>query len=935
MLEGSDPAGGWSAAGAPRPGLLVGREAECETLDRLLADVRGGESRVLVLRGEAGAGKSALLDHLVARSSGCRVVAATGVRSEMELPFAAVHQLCLPMLDLLDSLPEPQRHALGTAFGMRPGPAPDQFLISLAVLTLLAQAADERPLVCVIDDAQWLDRASAQILAFVARRLKAENAACVFAVRETAGSDVLPGLPVLEVGGLRDTDARTLLGRVLPGPLDEEVRDRILFEARGNPLALIELPRTVREGGFVAAARRSLPDRLENGFQRRLDGLPADSRTVLLLAAAEPLGDPALLRRAADVLGVDVAAAGEAGELVDFGDRVRFRHPLVRSAVYDAAVPRERRRAHRALADATDAATDPDRRAWHRAHGAAHPDEGIAAELERSAGRAQARGGLAAAAAFLERAAALTPDAGRQAERALNAARVKLLAGAPASALELLAAAEAGPLSELQQANADLLRARLAYVTDRGSDAPPILVKAAKRLEPIDVRLSRATYLDAMSAAIFTGRLARPGGGTPEVASAAGAAPRPPHPPGAPDLLLDGFAALFNEGYAAAAPVLRRALAAFPGGTSAEEGLRWMWPACIAAIHTWEDALWEALSGRFVELARGAGALSELPLALTMRAHLLLYTGDLAAAGALIDELRAAIEATGGSLADYGAMTLAALRGREAEAAALIEATTADVTRRGEGIGITAAELATAVLGNGLGRYREAMIAARRAASQERDPGLANWAAVELIEAAARSGESEAAAGALRRMSEIAAVSGTDWALGVEARSRALLADDEAAEPLYQESITRLGRTRMRPDLARAHLLYGEWLRRGRRRTEARENLRTAFDLFTEIGMAAFADRSARELQATGETARRRDVAGAGPLTPQETQIAKLARTGLTNKEIATRLFVSPRTVEYHLRKVFAKLGITSRHQLEGLPDAEDFGSGARPARAP
>ncbi|MFI0451994.1 ATP-binding protein [Actinomadura sp. 6N118] len=897
----------------------MGRDVECETLDQLLADVRGGESQVLVLRGEAGAGKSALLDHLVAKSSGCRVVAATGVRSEMELAFAAVHQLCVPMLDLLDSLPEPQHEALGTAFGMRAGPAPDQLLISLAVLNLLAQAADERPLVCVIDDAQWLDSASAQILTFVARRLKAESVACVFAVRDTGETDVLSGLPVLEVGGLRDTDARTLLSRVVAGPLDEEVRDRILFEARGNPLALLELPRTVPEGGFVAAPRWSLPDRLEDGFQRRLNDLPSDSLMVLLLAAAEPLGDPSLLRRAADVLGVDVTAADEADELIDFSDRVRFRHPLVRSAVYDSAAPRERRRAHRALAEATDAVTDSDRRAWHRAHGAAHPDEGIAAELERSAGRAQARGGLAAAAAFLERAAALTPDAGRQAERALDAARVKLLAGAPDSALKLLAAAESGPLSELQQANADLLRARLAYVTDRGRDAPPILVKAAQGFEPVDVRLSRATYLDAMSAAVFTGRLARPGGGTLEVAKAAGAAPRLPHPPRAPDLLLDGFVALFNEGYMAAAPILRRALAAFPDGTSADEELRWMWPACIAAVHTWDDDLWEALSGRFVELARGVGALSELPLALTMRAHLLLYTGDLAAAGALIDEAQAVIEVTGSSLAGYGAMTLAALRGREAEASALIETTTKDVTRRGEGIGITAAELATAVLGNGLGRYREAMIAARRGASHERDPGLANWAAVEFIEAATRSGKNEAAAGALHRISEVAAVSGTDWALGVEARSRALLADEEVAEPLYQESITRLGRTRIRPDLARAHLLYGEWLRRERRRAQARENLRTAFDLFTEIGMTAFADRAARELQATGETARKLAVEAAGPLTPQEAQIAKLARTGLTNKEIATRLFVSPRTVEYHLRKVFTKLGITSRHQLEDL----------------
>ncbi|MFI0447484.1 ATP-binding protein [Actinomadura sp. 6N118] len=924
MSQKSDSGDGRSAAGAGgtlRPASLLGREAECRTLDRLLADVRGGESRVLVLRGEAGVGKSALLDHLVARSSGCRVVAATGVQAEMELAFAAVHQLCLPMLDLLDSLPEPQHDALGTAFGMRAGPAPDQFLISLAVLNLLAQAADERPLVCVIDDIQWLDRASAQVLTFVARRLMAESVACVFAVRDSGETDVLPGLPVMEVGGLRDADARTLVSRVVPGPLDEEVRDRILYESRGNPLALLELPKAASAGGFVAAATgQSLSSRIEAGFQRRLNGLPADGRMMLLLAAAEPLGDTALLWRAADMIGIDAAAVDEADELIDFSDRVRFRHPLVRSAVYNAAVPRERRQAHRALAEATDAATDPDRRAWHRAHSAAHPDEGIAAELERSAGRAQARGGLAAAAAFLERAVELTPDARRRAERALDAARAKHLAGKPESTLALLATAETGPLGELQQARIDLLRAQLAFVTNRGSDAPPLLVKAAKRLEPIDAGLSRATYLDAMSAAMFAGRLARPGGGMLEVASAAGAAPRPLHAPRAPDLLLDGFAALFNEGCAAAVPILRRALAAFGGGMSADEELRWMWLACVAALHIWDDDRWEALSGRYVELVRSVGALSELPLALTMRAHLLLFTGDLTAAGSLIDEVRAATEATGSNLAPYGAITLAALRGREAEASALIEVTTKDVTRRGEGVGITTAELATTVLNNGLGRYSEAMIAAQRAVVHERDLGVSNWAAVELIEAATRSGTSESAAGALRRLAEITGASGTDWALGVEARSRALLTEGEAAECLYQESITHLGRTRFRSDLARAHLLYGEWLRRERHRTQARQNLRTAFDLFTEIGMKAFADRAARELQATGETARKRNIETTEQLTPQEAQIARLARTGLTNKEIATRLYVSPRTVEHHLRKVFTKLGVASRHQLEELP---------------
>ncbi|MFG2014643.1 ATP-binding protein [Actinomadura geliboluensis] len=913
MPEKSDSASGRSAFGMERPPPLVGRAAERGMLERLLTDVRSGGSPVLVLRGAAGIGKSALLDHLTAEAAGCRVAAAAGVRTEMELPFAAVHQLCVPMLDLLDGLPARQRHALGTAFGMRAGPVPDPSVLGAAVLGLLARAAEQHPLVCVVDDAQWLDPASARLLTEAARGLAVASAALVFAVREPAKADVLPGLPALEVGGLLDDDARMLISRAVPGPLDERVRDRILSEARGNPRALLELPRTVSAGGFpTAATGAAAPDRL----RRKLDGLPPGAQTVLLLAAADPAGDPDLLRRASALLGADTAALDAAGELVEVGDPVRFRDPFDRSAVYGAAGPRERRRVHRALAEATGDA-DADRRAWHRAHGAAHPDEGIAADLERSAGRARERGGLPAAAAFLERAAALTPEAGRQAERVLAAAEAAHLAGALASARALLAAAGTGPLGRLQQARADVLRGRLDFAAHRGGDAPLLLVRAAERLEPLDAGRARAAYLDAVSAAMFAGRLARPGGGVQEVARAAGAAPRPPHAPRASDLLLDGFAILGKEGTAAAAPVLRQALAAFGDGLSADEELGRLWPACVAAWHLWDDARLVELSARFVELARGAGALGELPLALTMRAQVLLLTGDLAAAEALIDEVPDALEAAGGRLAPYGALALAALRGREAETSALVEATAAEAAERGEGLGIAAAELATAVLGNGLGRYGDALASAERAAGHERDPGVGNWAAVELVEAAARSGSGEAAAGALRRVTETTAAGGTDWALGVAARSRALLADDADAERLHLESIDRLGRTRVRADLARAHLLYGERLRRERRRAEAREHLRAALDLFTGSGMAAFAHRAARELRATGEAVRERTAETAEALTPREAEIAGLARAGLTNKEIATRLYVSPRTVEHHLRQVFTKLGITSRHQLE------------------
>ena len=826
------------------------------------------------------------------------------------------------MLNRVGRLPAPQRDALQIAFGMSAGSAPNRFLIGLAVLGLLSDVAEQRPLLCLIDNEQWLDRASAQILAFVARRLGSESVGLVFSVR--VPGDELARLPELAVAGLSDTDARLLLDSALTAPLDARIRDLIVAEAHGSPLALLELPRglTAEElaGGFGFPGAVLSLGSVEDSFRQRRDALPAETRRLLVLATASPAGNAAVVWRAARRLGISDEAAAPAAEagLAEFGSRVRFRHPLVRSMIYQSASPAERREAHRALAEVTDGAADADRRAWHLAEAARGPDEAVAGELERSAGRARARGGLAAAAAFLERAATLTPEPARRAERALAAADTKFRVGAFEAAVDLLAMAEAGPLSELQRASVDFLRARFALATNRGSDAAPLLLKAAKRLEPIDAGLSRAAYLDAMSAAMFAGRLARPGGGMREAALAASTAPRPVHAPRAPDLLLDGLVALANEEYAAAVPILRRALASYGVGMSTDDELRWMWVACVAAMHIWDDDLWVALARRYVELARKAGALSELPYALTMRAYQLVLTGDLASAGPLIDEIRATVDATEINLTAFAAiLTLVAGRGGEAEASALIEATTTDVTARGEGIGITCAELATALLNNGLGRYREAMSAAERAVGHEGDLVVANWALVELIEAAARDGKSEAAAGALRRVTEIAAADGTDWAVGVAARSRALLAEGEAAERLYLDSITHLGRTRVRGELARAHLLYGEWLRRQGRRADAREQLRTAHGMLETMGMAAFAERAGHELRATGATARKRTVVTTPELTAQETLIALLARDGLSNPAIGARLFISARTVQYHLGKVFAKLDITSRSQLD------------------
>ena len=905
---------------------LIGRDAERDTLDKFVAAVRAGDSQAVVVSGEAGVGKSALLDYLAGNGSGCRIARAAGVQSEMELPFAGLHQLCAPMLDSLQRLPPPQRDAVRTAFGMSAGPAPDRFLVGLGVLSLLSEVAEERPLVCVVDDEQWLDRASAQVIGFVARRLVAESVGMVFAVRTP--SSELAGLTELRVEGLHEADARTLLDAALTGPLDARVRDQILAETQGNPLALLELPRglTTQQlaGGFGFPGAVRLSGGIDESFRQRVGLLPEQTRRLLLIAAAEPVGDPVLVWRAAAKLGIDLGAAAPAVEagLVEFGTRVRFRHPVVRSVVYGSALPQERQAVHGALAEGTDAQLDPDRRAWHRANAAPGPDEAVAAELERCADRARARGGVAAAVAFLERATMLTLDPARRTERALDAAGANLQAGAFDAVRHMLSLAEAGAITDLQQARIDLLAAGLAFVTNRGSDAPSLLLKAAKRLEQIDPELSRASYLQAFSAAMMAGRLAL-GGGVLEVARAVGAAPPPLHATRASDLFLDGLAAHFEEGFEAGLPILRSALEVFGIGMSVDEQLRCHWVAGVGAPHLWDDERWHLLSERHVQLARGVGALTDLPLALSMRAFTMLFAGDMTGAACLVGEIQVVMDATGSHLAPYAELGLAALRGEQAEAAALIDATIREVNLRGGGIGIAVAEWWNAVLNNGLGSYEKAMQAAQRATSYSVELVVPGWAEVELVEAAVRSGHDDVAADALRRLAERTTPCGTDWARGVEARSRALLSESEAAERLYLESIESLGNTRIRTELARAHLLYGEWLRRERRRIDARAQLRIAHKMLEAMGMEAFAERARRELRATGETARKRSVAtGDTQLTAQEAQVARMARDGLTNAEIGARLFISPRTAQYHLRKVFTKFGIESRGQLDAvLPD--------------
>jgi DNA-binding CsgD family transcriptional regulator len=892
----------------------------------MIAAVREGESRVLVVRGDAGVGKSALLDHLARSARNVSVLRAVGVESEMELAFATLHQLCMPLLDRLSRLPDPQHKALQTVFGIRAGVPPDRFLVGLAVLSLMSDVSEERPLLCVVDDAQWLDRASAQVLGFVARRLLAESIALVFGARQPGRE--LHGLPELEITGLPVADARALLDSATPSRLDQHIRDRIVAESRGNPLALLELPRglTVTEmaGGFGLLQAGSLPGHIEQIFLTRIEALPADSRQLLLVAAAEPVGDPALVWRAAERLGVTpaVAMAGGTDGLLSVDARMTFRHPLVRSAVYRAADAADRRAAHSALAAVTDAQVDPDRRAWHLAAAAVEPDDAVATELEQSADRAEARGGLAAAAAFLQRSVELTPDPARRTGRALSAAQAGLAAGSFGTALELLEIAEAGTLDEFGQARADLLRAEAAFAQRRGSDAPPLLLRAARTLESLDARLARDTYLDAWSAALFAGRLAT-AGDLREVSRAARAAPRPEGSTRASDLLLDGLALLFTEGRGSAVPLLKQAASTFAGeGVSIEEVLRWGWLATAAAAAAWDFETCMATATRQVEVARNAGALAVLAVGVNVFGQVAALAGDFAQASSLKAEADAVREATGTQVAHYGALVLAALRGRVSEAFPLIDATVANATSEGQGTAVQYAHWARSVVLNAVGRYDEAFAVAELASDDTPELFVSAWALSEQVEAAARSGNDRGAVEALGRLQE--STRGTDelWGLGLEARSRGLVSEGARAEAAFLEAVDHLRRTQLRPELARSHLVYGEWLRRQVRRSDARTQLRTAYDMFVSIGMEAFSERARRELRAAGETVRKRSEAEASDeLTAQERQIALMVRDGMTNPEIGARLFLSPRTVEWHLRRVFTKLSISSRRQLrDALP---------------
>ncbi len=902
---------------------LRGRQTECATLDGLVGRLHSDGSQVLVLRGEAGVGKTALLDYLTSGlEPRCRVARAAGVEAEVELPFSGLHQLCGPMLDHLDRLPGPQRDALATAFGMHAGEPPDRFLVGLAVMSLLAEVAEERPLVCVIDDAQWLDLISTQTLAFVARRQMADPVALVFALRGVREGRELVGQPTMNLRGLTDTDARALLDSVLTADVDNRVRETIVAETRGNPLALLELPRGLSTAeltfGFGLADSVPLETRLEQGFSQRLGALPRPTQLFLLAAALEPVADADLLRRAMQRLEVDASASAPAVQagLIEMGVRVRFRHPLARSAVARAAELTDLQAVHLALAEETDPTLDPDRRAWHRAYAAGGPDEEIATDLEKCADRAQARGGLSAQAAFLARAIELSTDPSRRPARILAAARASHRAGSTDAALTLLEDLDAELLDEPTLAAVEVLRAQIAFFSRDSRDAPHLLLSAARRMEALDDSTARDLYLDALSAGLYVGRLAAEVGAR-EVAAASRATPSSTDRPA--DLLLDGLTQLMTEGFAEGVPALQRALAAWrTDEVPAASALRWLWLATHAAHDVWDDESWDVLCTRHVQLARQSGALSVLPIALSSRTGLHLFAGELAEAAALVDELAMVTEVTGNHLPPYGALALAAWRGQSDTLSELVRTCIPVAEARGEGMGLSIVDYSSAVLHNSLGQYREAMTAAERGAAHQHELGFATWSLVELIEAASRTDNLDRAREALALLTRTTTPSGTEWALGIEARCHAQVVQGDAAESSYVEAVERLGRSRIRVELARTQLLYGEWLRREGRRNDARSHVRAAYYMFTEMGAEAFAERARRELVATGETIRVRTVGARDKFTAQEAQIARLAAEGRTNPEIGAELFLSPRTVEWHLRKVFAKLDIGSRRELSG-----------------
>ncbi|WP_163751740.1 ATP-binding protein [Mycolicibacterium helvum] len=907
---------------------LLGRHREQKTLADLLDSIRQGRSGVLVIRGEPGIGKTALLDDALRKAVGIRTIHITGAESEMELPYAGLQQVCDHLTEFYGKLTDLQERALSVALGTVEGDLPDRLMLGMALLTLLSAAGADRPTLCVVDDAQWVDSVSMQALAFVARRTLADSVALVFAVRDGGSGSELAGQPEMTLQGLDDHDAHKLLATMVLGRVDEMVRANIVAEAGGNPLALMEFHKASRPqelaGGYGLANAKPLTARIERTFGRRLRELPPETRMLLLIAAVEPAGRAEWVWAAARLLGIGVEAArpAEQADLITVDEGIRFRHPLIRAALYGDASVSDRRRVHAALAQAVVGTVADECRAWHRAHAAGEPDEGLAEELVRAAEAARVRGGAAAAASFLACAVNLSADPNRRAERALDAAQAKLDAGAPEAASALLAMARDVLVDdEFLSARDELLRAKLAFAASRGNDAPPLLLRAAKRLEHHDRSLSRETYLEAVMASVLVGGLAiKPQSSTAAVAAAAQSAPASTTPVRAIDLLLDGLVVRLTDGYIAAAPLLKNAISELL--REEEAGIadpRWHDITHRVCLDLFDQDSYNFLVLRQAEELRAAGALTLLPVTLVTEAGLCVTSGEFERAQSLLAEAEAIITATGGTVAQSSIdCYLAAYRGQEQVCRELVDLTIDRAKAHGQGFEVATSLYASAILFNGLGRYADALAAATAGANYD-DIGICGYLLCELIEAATRCGEHVVAGDALRLLVARAEASGTATALGMAARSTALTNEGSVADAAYRDAIEHLERSPVTLYLARTHLVYGEWLRREKRKADARQELQTAHDMFDKIGADTFAARARRELNAAGFTVYTRAAGAAVALTTQESSIARLAREGFTNPEIGAQLFLSPRTVEWHLARVFAKLSVTSRRELRNV----------------
>jgi DNA-binding CsgD family transcriptional regulator len=901
-------------------GELLGRLVERAELDVVLGAARQGRSSALVLRGDAGIGKTSLLDLAVTSAGDFDVIRIDGFESERDLAFAGVHRLLVPFLGGVPGLPAAQRSALESAFGVGQGEPPNRFLVGLATLSLLADAASARPLLCVVDDAHCLDDESLAVMGFVARRLHAERIVMLFGSRHASESTPLEGIDTLLIQGLGDGEAHQLLRLVVDGPLDGAVANRVVREAVGSPMALIEIGTGLSEHQVLFDELWSEPlplsARLEAHFLRQVQELPADTRMVLLVAAAEPSGDRSLIESAASALGHSpgAAAAAEAAAVIVRGDALRFRHPLVRSAVYGGASRLDRRRAHQVLAEASGAVGDVDRRAWHLGAATAGADETVASELHHAAERALLRGGCAASASFFARAAELTPDRTTRVERALAAAERHLIAGFRVRSRRVLDEFAGDITDPLQRARANRLEGSIRYTVGEVDGTVGLLLDAAKMYAPLDIRAARDTLLDALAAARIPGLLSLPGERMSDVAAAArDLSLLTDMTPTIGDLLLDGYVAILENDQATGQQLLTEALAALEDDQRDDEPmLRWLGIGCWAAGTLGDDEALRRISSRLETTAREHGAIVPLTLALTFRALNELGAGVLSAARAHLVE-RDELSDILGRPRDIGRLLTLAWNGDEAGTRAEAAAVAAAAQQRRHGWMLAFVDQAMVVLELGLGHYAAALSYA--SASYRTNPFFATADLPNLIEAATRSGAKELAQEAVAEYATRTERRDTALARSLLARGRALVADDASAEGYYLEAIDWLDDA---PTVqhARARLVFGEWLRRQKRRADAREHLRVADDIFSTMGANAFAARARRELAATGERARRRGYDTADALTPQESQIGHLAMSGATNQEIAAKLFLSPSTVDYHLRKVFRKLGITSRRQL-------------------